>query len=195
VTFLLFQYGFSFSGLAGLVNKTAPTIKTTTTNPETTATNQNKRVISDQPNNQIPPASQPVAQSQSVSEDDLMRIAASFAERFGSYSNQSNFSNISDLKLFMSANMQTWADNYVNLQKQKNSATNIYYGITTKAVSEEVINYDDDLGQAKILVQTRRREAISSTNNTNNVFDQNITILFTKDRGAWKVDSAVWQNK
>ena len=42
----------------------------------------------------------PISQEER-SKDNLMRLAASFAERFGSYSNQSNFSNIIDLKIFM----------------------------------------------------------------------------------------------
>ena len=41
----------------------------------------------------------------SFNKDDLMRMAASFAERFGSYSNHSNFSNVVDLKVFMSIKM------------------------------------------------------------------------------------------
>ena len=125
--------------------------------------------------------------------EDLSRMAGSFAERFGSYSNQSNFNNIVDLKLFMSERMKEWADNYVGAQRVKETATDIYYGITTKAVAEEIREYDDDSGKASVYVQTRRREATSSTNNTSKVFGQDIIIKFIKEKGAWKVDGANWQ--
>jgi len=124
--------------------------------------------------------------------DDLSRMAASFAERFGSYSNQSNFNNIVDLKLFMSEEMKEWADSYVSSQRGKQIASDIYYGITTKAVAREIREYDDDAGNASVFVQTRRREATSSTSNTSKVFGQDIIIRFIKEKGAWKVDDANW---
>jgi hypothetical protein len=133
-----------------------------------------------------------IAQDKSVKKDDLKRMAGLFAERFGSYSNQSDYSNINDLKIFMSRKMCVWADNYVTEQK-KSGLTAIYYGITTKSVSEEVKNFDEDSGLAVILVSTRRREANGTTNNVSNIFNQNILINFIKENGIWKVDSASWQ--
>jgi hypothetical protein len=130
-----------------------------------------------------------------ITKEDLRRMAASFSERFGSYSNQSNFSNIIDLKIFMSQDMKKWADQYVSQQRQEELTNDIYYGITTKAIAQEVVTLDDDIGQAIILVKTRRREAISSTSNISNVFDQDIIINLTRERGAWKVSSASWQDK
>jgi hypothetical protein len=129
-----------------------------------------------------------------VTEDDLKQMAASFAERFGSYSNQSNFGNIEDLKIFMTKKMQVWADNFVEEQRTKSQFSGIYYGITTKAVSEEAKTFDDDAGVSSIIVSTRRREASNTTNNTTNVFNQTIKVDFIKENGAWKVDSALWQN-
>src|SRR3989344_751635 len=38
-------------------------------------------------------------------EEDLKRLALSFAERFGSFSNQAGYQNIKDLKVFMSSSM------------------------------------------------------------------------------------------
>jgi len=130
-----------------------------------------------------------------VNREDLKRLAASFGERYGNFSNHSNFSNIVDLKMFMSKNMKNWADNYIAEQKSKEIDDTIYYGITTKAIGEEIIEFDDDISKAEILVKTRRREAIGTTNNISDIFNQEIIITFVKELGAWKVDSAVWQNK
>jgi hypothetical protein len=130
-----------------------------------------------------------------VGKEDLKMIASLFAERFGSFSNQSGFSNINDLKIFMSKKMQAWASGYLNEQNNKKNYNAIYYGITTKAISEEVKNYDEDSGLASILVKTRRREANGTTNNISNIFNQEIIINLIKENGIWKVDSANWGTK
>lgn len=164
--------------------------------PETTADGVIKKIKAgsgEGTDNADNSASQNIAsQDRSVKKDDLQRLAGLFAERFGSYSNQSNFSNISDLKIFMSQKMAVWAENYVAEQK-KSDSKDIYYGITTKSVSQEVKNFDEDSGTASILVSTRRREANGTTNNISNIFNQNILINFIKENGIWKVDSASWQ--
>ncbi len=123
----------------------------------------------------------------------LERMARSFAERFGSFSNQSNFSNISDLKMVMSNNMQSWADAYIEKNKKPNVANDVYYGLTTKALSTQVNNFDDTNGEAKITVETRRREAMGTTNNASKLYNQKIVITFVKEKGAWRVDSAYWE--
>ena len=126
--------------------------------------------------------------------NELKRLAGAFAERFGSYSNQSNYGNILDLKLFMTEKMKDWADDYVSqaIAKEKNNF--IYYGITTKAIAQEVKQYDEDMGEAEILVATSRREAIGSTANATS-FNQNVLITLIKEKGSWKIDSAYWQDK
>jgi len=134
----------------------------------------------------------PVNAADNISKYDLMRMAASFAERFGSYSNHSNFSNILDLKMFMSKRMKTWADTYVFEHQGNAQGLDIYYGITTKAIGEEILTYDDDIGRASVLVHTRRREATGLTNNASQVFSQDVTITFIMENSAWKIDSAFW---
>lgn len=124
---------------------------------------------------------------------DLLRMAGSFTERFGSFSNQSNYSNILDLKIFMSEKMKKWADNYIAEQRERGIKQDIYYGIITKHISKELKEFDEDLGQASVLVSTRRREATISTSNISNVFNQDIEINFIKERQVWRVDSAYWQ--
>lgn len=127
--------------------------------------------------------------------EDLTRLAASFTERFGSYSNHSNFTNIIDLKVFMTEKMQRWADAYVAEQRKKNLADAIYYGITAKAIEKEVKEFDDNVGVASVLVTTRRREYSGATNNLSDTFNQAILVKFINENGAWKVDSATWQDK
>jgi len=187
--------------LGGAPGKTDNRAITGNTDGQTAATSEgeeNKNVqkivvdVNDLETTLVPP---PIAKQDpvQVKKDDLKRLAASFAERFGSYSNQSNFGNITDLKIFMSRRMQGWADDYINARRGDGSANDLYYGITTKAVAQEVKDMDDDTGQASILVQTRRREATGSILNTSNVFDQGVLVSLIRENGSWKVDSAVWQ--
>ncbi|MBU4217329.1 hypothetical protein L6270_02530 [Candidatus Parcubacteria bacterium] len=128
-----------------------------------------------------------------ISKGDVEKMAASFAERFGTYSNQAGFSNMVDLKIFMSRSMQIWADDYVSKQTKVNN--DIYYGITTKAVVVETKNFNDELGQATVLVKTRRREATMTTANVSKVFNQDITVNVVKEDGAWKINSAYWDKE
>ena len=129
-----------------------------------------------------------------IGEESLKRIASSFAERFGSYSNHSGYSNVLDLKIFMTKDMQVWADNFVEETKAKEKYNAIYYGITTKAISEEVQKFDDDTGQADILVKTQRRESTGEMGNAS-IFYQDVLISFTKENNSWKVSKAEWQKK
>jgi hypothetical protein len=138
-------------------------------------------------NTPLPPKSE-------VNKEDLKRMAASFAERYGSFSNQSNFGNIRDLKIFMSSNMQAWADDYIKAEIDKKTDSSIYYGATTRAVSQEVLSYDESDGSAEILVHTQREEATGTTNNISQ-FQQDIKLMFIKERKAWKVNGAYWQEK
>jgi len=128
-----------------------------------------------------------------LGQSSLERMARSFTERFGSFSNQSNFTNITDLKMVMSSDMQNWANSYIEKNKKSNVASDVYYGLTTKALSTNVKNFDDERGEATILVETRRRETIGSTSNASKLFNQTILVTFVKENRAWRVDSAYWQ--
>ena len=127
--------------------------------------------------------------------DDIKRMASSFAERFGTYSNQSDFSNILDLKIFMTREMQRWADSYVMDNRSIPQSADIYYGITTRSVAGELIEFDDELGSAKVVVSTRRQEARADRSNVSDIFNQQIEVELKKENGAWKIDQAFWKNR
>lgn len=129
-----------------------------------------------------------------VSQEELKRIAGSFAERFGSYSNHSSYSNIYDLQIFMSKSMQSWADKFVAEARAKQKAGDIYYGISTRAIHEEIKEFDEEPGRAEILVNTQRRQSAGAMGNSA-AFYQDISINFIKENGLWKVDNAYWQDK
>jgi hypothetical protein len=144
--------------------------------------------IEDQGNNNID-------NKKDTTKEDLQYMASSFTERFGSFSNQSDFANITDLKIYMTEKMKKWGDSYVNEQRQKGIIDGLYYSIITKTTAQEIKELDEESGKASVLVKCRRRESVSSDSNSTNAFDQNMIINFIKENGAWKIDSATWQAK
>ena len=129
--------------------------------------------------------------SREWTENDFKSIARSFAERFGSYSNQSDYGNIDDFYDFMSSNMKDWADSYIVKLKNENKSNETYYGITTKALVEPVIQkFDPKSGKVEVLVTTQREE-VSSSSDTK-IYNQDIKIVFIKENGNWLVDEATW---
>lgn len=129
-----------------------------------------------------------------VRSDDLARMASAFAERFGSFSNQSDYGNIRDLQIFMTKTMKIWAENYINDARARKTQTTIYYGIVTKAISSEAKQFDSDVGQAEILVKTQRRESAGIAGNST-TFYQDIIIKYVREQGVWRVSGVYWQAK
>lgn len=124
-------------------------------------------------------------------EANLKAVASTFAERFGSYSNQNNFSNLDDLSSLMTVKMKAWVDNYKAAQAPV-SADEPYYGVTTQAVAVKISSFDEDLGRAKIVVSTQRQENKGSTVNPR-VSYQDLELDLVKTGQGWKVDVAEWQ--
>lgn len=157
----------------------------------------------------LPPAATPAAQEenadtqeeqapapirQETTSADLIRLAKAFAERFGSYSNQSNFNNITDLKIFMTEKMSEWADGKLIEMRKNKPAYEIYFGVTTKAVATELVSFDNNSGKSEVVVSTQRRESSGTKGNTRNYY-QDINIKFVKEDNVWRVDSATWLTK
>ena len=162
---------------------------------EQPVTSVSQTTVTPEPTSQ-PVTVQPVSplKKAEVKADDLVRLAAAFAERFGSFSNQSDYGNLRDLRIFMTDNLKTWAENYINNARLKKGDASIYYGIVTKSVLSEVKQFDSDLGQAEILVKTQRRESAGVTGNST-TFYQDIIIKYRLEGSVWRVDGAYWQNK
>lgn len=124
-------------------------------------------------------------------ENDFKQLARFFAERFGSYSNQSNYGNIEDLKILMSSKMKTWANDYVKELRNNNSYSGSFYGITTKSLIEPSLNnFSLESGKVEVLLSVQREEISTSEPK---LYNQDIKIVFIKESGEWLVDEAIWQ--
>lgn len=133
---------------------------------------------------------EPINEAEQV---DVILIAKSFAERFGSYSNQSDYSNFNDLEIFMTANMNNWIKNtYIDDLRSQNPNIDIYYAIETKYISEQIISLDETAGRAEIMIKTQRQEFENDILNPS-VFYQDILLQLNKIDNQWKVNGAFWQ--
>jgi len=126
-----------------------------------------------------------------VNATDLAQRSRSYAERLGSYSTQSEYGNFTDLKVYMTASMQAWADRYVEDQKAS-AKSGSYYGIETKALTTEIKSFDDKAGTAEIVVTTERRESTEKIGG-GEPFQQKLDINFLKINGEWLIDAAYWE--
>jgi hypothetical protein len=124
--------------------------------------------------------------------NDASKLATSFVERLGSFSNQSSYGNVTDLKIFMTSDMRDWADKYVAELKAQNYSGE-YYGITTKVLTTKVLSYDKKAGTAKIEVTTERQEGRADS--LSEPYRQNITVELIEKNGEWLVDTAYWEKK
>ncbi len=123
--------------------------------------------------------------------NDLVKISKAFAERFGSFSNQSNYGNLSDLKMFMTKSLQDWINGYIK-KISKNNDNSSYYGITTKALTTKVKSFDDQTGTADIMVTTERSESTSKING-GTPYREDLELMFKKVNSDWLVDAVYWR--
>lgn len=121
----------------------------------------------------------------------VRQLARSFAERYGSFSNQGNFENLTDLRVLMSAAMGARTDEYVAAESAKPPAQT-YFGITTRAINVQMDAFDGDAGTATATVQTQRQEFRTATGKPD-VYYQDAAIGLVRENGVWKVDSVTWQ--
>ena len=122
--------------------------------------------------------------------EDLAKRAMLYAERLGSYSSQSEYSNFSDLKIYMTANMKAWVDQQVTILKEENRGGG-YYGIETKALTSEVLSFNETAGTAEVLVLTERRESRENIGGGES-FRQDINLRFVKSGDDWLISAAYW---
>lgn len=152
---------------------------------------QNTNVQNDTTQDVLTPPSQGVAQVTAKPGDAVVTLVVPFVERLGSYSNQGNLENLSDLLPVMTDSMRAWAQKQIDEQKNKPFQT-VYHGVTTKSLQYTLSKFDDGKGVAEMKVSTQRKELIGSSTNAR-VYNQDIIVKLVKKDTAWVVDGAYWQ--
>jgi len=144
------------------------------------------------PNSTTVSATVPEASQEEKLRSSISRLAAAFAERYGSYSNQGNFENLLDLKSLMTEKMKAETDNFIRQAEISAGDSASYFGVTTKAISVNIVSINEGAGTAEITVGTQRRESSGSMANNSAIKYENLELTLWKISGEWKVDAAKW---
>jgi len=157
--------------------------------PQTPGQNQTAEpvVSKSQPETQSGETISPAEQSR----DDAEKLASYFAERYGSSSNQADFSNLTDLEVFMTDALKAKTRAFIAAERLKSSKENTYQGITTKAAVVEFVTFSETAGTAEGTVKTKRQE--TKADGSVSTYDQTLSIGLKKENSQWKVDRADWK--
>ena len=118
----------------------------------------------------------------------VISVSKTFVERYGSYSNEANFSNITDVLPVMTERFAKESQKFV----EGATAPEGHYGVTTRVITVKINSLDEEKGNGSALITTQREESKDPSGGTE-VRYQDIELKFEKEAGVWKVDSANWQ--
>lgn len=128
-----------------------------------------------------------------IAKTKAKQLAISFVEKFGSFSNQSNFQNLEELKPLMTFGMQSRVDGTIkNGQNQNSGAAGAYYSQVTRAFSAQELSYNEEKGEVEFLVKCQRGETRGNQYSSKTYY-QDIKIELQKVGEEWLVDKAEWQ--
>lgn len=119
-------------------------------------------------------------------------VAKNFAEIYGSYSNQSNYSNLEGALLLASASYRDALSTTLNQYRLSYQPAVEYQGVTTIAINALVESFNETTGKAVVTVKTQRKESSGMQSNYA-VKYQDMRLSLVKEGGFWKVDGASWQ--
>lgn len=130
------------------------------------------------------------ASAREILEQQLKTSGAQFAERFGTYSNQGDFQNLTDLFPLMTERMRIQTQRTIDTARAATSTPAIYVGVTTRPVTTAVASVDETGGRATVRVSAQRATQIGDAQPVTRY--ETLTIEFRNQQNAWKVDSALW---
>ncbi len=134
----------------------------------------------------FPPVTEPVT-AEVLQDLDVRQVAYAFVERYGSYSTDQLLNNLEELKGEVTPSMAEQLNREMLDRAQKNRAT--YYGVTTKALSGEVVESSDQL--AEVVVSTQQAQYIGGSLEPLLSYPK-IEIKLVKDGNQWQIDEANW---
>ncbi len=117
----------------------------------------------------------------------LQSASKTFAERYGSYSTEADFANLTDVLPLMTKAYAEKTAAYVETA----TIPEEYYGVTTRVITVKVDAQDDEKGTATVTLTTQREEAKGDVQNVS-VKYQDLVLSFEMESGSWKVANAVW---
>ena len=128
----------------------------------------------------------PVMTAEEREQREIKNRTKFFVEMLGSYSSPALFSNITQLKPMMTSKMQTWADNFINVNLPNIQESDEQ--ITTYVLKMEVLSYTGS--RATALAYARRDKSV---NGRQKLYNQEAEVDLVKIDGAWLVDGVRWK--
>lgn len=120
----------------------------------------------------------------------VKNVAFSFAERFGTFTNQSNYENFKDLNSVLTASAQTWLSNvYLPELRKLHDPEGFFYRIITQSRTAEFLEQTDSA--VKIKIKTEREETIGDSETK--IFNQDLIIELVKANDNWMINGVYWQ--
>ncbi|MFC1687168.1 hypothetical protein ACFL0L_01140 [Patescibacteria group bacterium] len=170
----------TFIALLGVTLSACGTdVETPTPITNTTVNNLNT------PTNQI---TQPQPTNTEINEDvERLRLAKNFVERYGSFSNESDFTNIEDMYVVMTDSMRLTAQQFVASARSSQDPNTPYYGTTTKVRSVPQENIQETA--VEYLFTTQR---IERTKDSESMYYQDIAVQMVKEGDSWKIHQVRW---
>jgi hypothetical protein len=119
------------------------------------------------------------------------QMAELFAERYGSYSNQGDFQNLTDLLPVMTDGYRAKTEAYLASATSSDLAN--YQGVTSLKISTKVLAYDESAGTAIISVNLQQQKSGGAPASAG-ISYRSLRMSLLKVGDSWKVDSAAWEN-
>lgn len=163
------------------VRRAGESVEKTTSAPQPTNVSTAKLPAVQPPTEPAPPLT---AEEQTAL--SLQQVAATFAERYGSYSNQSNFQNLRDVMPLVTDSFRRTLEARI---AAGTSASGEYNGVTTRALQSSVAVRGS--GSAEVAVKTQRETTVGTSEPTTSY--ETLTLTFELVGQTWKVDAAVWK--
>lgn len=116
----------------------------------------------------------------------IINLANNFAERLGSWSTDNQGTNLEELIPLSSAKMK----NYLNSISINNNIEE-FSGISTRAISTEILSFEKEDGDASIMVKTQRIKTLDDL--SEEVFYQDIELFIILSGDKWLVDEVEWK--
>lgn len=120
-----------------------------------------------------------------------VQMAELFAERYGSYSNQGDFQNLTDLLPIMTASYRAKTEAYLASASSSDATT--YQGVTSVKISTQVRSYSASAGTASIAVMLQQQKT-TGTSVTAAISYRSLLMKLKLVGKEWRVDSADWEN-
>lgn len=137
------------------------------------------------------PPPPPTISAEGRARAEAQTLATLFVERYGSYSNQSNFQNLEDLLPLMSESFRAKTEQQLEEMRRTTPPPTEYIGVTTRVLSVAESSYDLSRGAAAFRVSVQKSEVKGTAPPV--ITYPAIDVTLVREGAVWKVSSAVWQ--